>query len=306
MPTLTIYSAAYNRENLLPRLYDSLKKQTNKDFLWLIIDDGSTDGTKEKVSQWIHDEKEFEIRYYYKENGGVHTARDAAYRLCDTELIMSEDSDDWLYDYAVEALLREWKQLNDKEYAGILTHEDDLNGKNICPTFPTDVHEATLQDFIFKHGCTGEKYTMVRADLMKAIPNAPVFQGEKLVGESFKWIQLPEIPFLLLNISVGVKHFQENGLSSRSSNYFFENPKGYRETGVAFIKFGKYIKARVRGHLMYITSCVYLKEYRKLFDSPDPIGTLSLFPIGYLVYFYLRIRRYSAQRQYLNRRKNVD
>ena len=294
MPKLTIYTPTFNREKLLPRLYESLKSQTSKDFLWLIIDDGSTDGTKELVEGWIAIEKDFEIRYHYKENGGVHTARDTAYRLCDTELIMSEDSDDWLYEYAVETLLTKWQESTDKEYAGIFTHDDDPNGKNICPSFPKGINDATLQDFVFKHGCAGEKHTLIRADLIKAIPDAPSFPGEKLIGENYKWMQLPEIPFLLMDISVGVVDYQDKGLTKVSYEYFFNNPRGYREVRAVFIKYGKYLKARVKGHLGYIASCIYLKEYKAIYHSPRPFGTITLFPIGALTYYLLLQRKRKA------------
>ena len=60
-PRITVFTPAYNRAHTLPRTYESLKKQSNKNFIWLIIDDGSTDNTKELVEQWIHENNEFEI-----------------------------------------------------------------------------------------------------------------------------------------------------------------------------------------------------------------------------------------------------
>ena len=291
MPTLTIYTCTYNRSHLLPRLYESLQEQTCKDFLWLIIDDGSTDGTKSLVDRWILEENEFEIRFFYKSNGGIHTARDAAYRLCDTELLMSEDSDDWLYKNAVEVVLNKWKSRPEGTYAGILTHEDYPNGENICPTFPENIDVAILQDFIYKYKCKGEKYTVVRADLMKAIPDAPIFDGEKLVGENYKWMQLPDIPFLLMNTSIGVKDFQDAGLTKTSSNYFFNNPKGFRAVRTVYIKNGKYLEARIKGHLGYIASCIYLREYSQILRSPHPFWSFLLLPAGIASYCFLLARR---------------
>ena len=294
MAILTIYTPTYNREKLLPRVYESLKKQTCKDFIWLIVDDGSTDNTKLLVREWINAEKGFEIRYHYKENGGVHTARDAAYRLCDTELIMSEDSDDWLYDDAVEVLLKCWNNRPSKEYAGIFSHEDDPTGKSICPSFPKNVKEASLQDFVYKHGCRGEKHTVIRSNIIKAIPDAPVFKGEKLVGENYKWMQLPDVPFLLLDCSIGVKDFQDKGLTKSSSDYFFNNPKGYRETRAVFIKHGRYLEARIKGHMGYIASCIYLKEWSRIAKSPRPVGSIFLTPAGIATYCLLLSRRKRA------------
>ena len=86
----------------------------------MIIDDGSTDGTKQLVDVWMAEGK-LKIQYHYKEDGGVHTARDLAYKLVETELILSADSDDWMTDDAVEVILDYWAKYGGEEYAGILT-----------------------------------------------------------------------------------------------------------------------------------------------------------------------------------------
>ena len=83
--TLTIFTPSYNRAYTLHKCYESLKKQTSKDFCWLIIDDGSTDNTKELVDNWI-DENIIEIKYHYQNNQGMHGAHNTAYELIDTEL----------------------------------------------------------------------------------------------------------------------------------------------------------------------------------------------------------------------------
>ena len=69
LPLITIYTPTYNRKNLLPRLYDSLCNQTCKEFVWLVVDDGSTDGSETLINQWKLDSP-FQIQYIYKENGG--------------------------------------------------------------------------------------------------------------------------------------------------------------------------------------------------------------------------------------------
>ena len=83
-PFLTVFTPAYNRAYTLPRTYESMKQQKNTDFIWLIVDDGSSDNTAELVKQWQQEENDFEIQYVYKENGGMHTAHNTAYALIDT------------------------------------------------------------------------------------------------------------------------------------------------------------------------------------------------------------------------------
>ena len=99
---LTIFTPAYNRAHTLPRTYASLLAQKSRDFVWLIIDDGSTDGTEDLVRGWMNSDNGFEIRYIRKENGGMHTAHNTAYENIDTELNVCIDSDDALAENAVE------------------------------------------------------------------------------------------------------------------------------------------------------------------------------------------------------------
>ena len=104
MKTLTVFTPTYNRAYLLPKLYRSLCDQTNKDFIWLIIDDGSIDNTEEIISQWIFEDK-IDIKYHYKDNGGMHTGHNLAYKVIETELNVCIDSDDFMPDNAVELIL---------------------------------------------------------------------------------------------------------------------------------------------------------------------------------------------------------
>ena len=97
---VTILTPTYNRGELLPRLYGSLLQQTQKNFEWLIVDDGSTDGTEKAISSWMM-ERSLSIRYIRKENGGKHTALNRGIREIETPLTFIVDSDDWLSKDAV-------------------------------------------------------------------------------------------------------------------------------------------------------------------------------------------------------------
>ena len=102
MYPITIFTPSYNRAALLTRCYESLKKQTCKNFIWMVIDDGSTDHTVELVAEWQGKQCGFPIQYYYKENGGLHTAYNEAISHIDTPLCVCIDSDDFMPEDAVE------------------------------------------------------------------------------------------------------------------------------------------------------------------------------------------------------------
>ena len=110
MPQITIFTPTYNRAYCLHKCYESMKRQKNKDFIWLIIDDGSTDNTEVLVKQWKQNDNGFEIKYIYKENGGMHTGYNTAYKHINTELAMNIDSDDYLTDTAIDDILDFWNK----------------------------------------------------------------------------------------------------------------------------------------------------------------------------------------------------
>ena len=146
MNTLTIFTPTYNRKHTIVRTYESLCRQSNSDFEWLIVDDGSTDGTREWVESlgekvektrkqfdWMGRElegedanhfvlrtEEFLIEYVYKPNGGLYTGYNVAYAAIQTELCVCIDSDDYMPDDAVEKILKCWKERGGDKYAGIL------------------------------------------------------------------------------------------------------------------------------------------------------------------------------------------
>ena len=102
---ITVFTPTYNRAGLLHRVYESLVRQTNQQFKWLVIDDGSTDETQAVVESFVQENK-IEITYIYKENGGLHSGYNAAIARLDTELSICIDSDDWLPDDAIERILK--------------------------------------------------------------------------------------------------------------------------------------------------------------------------------------------------------
>ena len=112
---LTIFTPAYNRAYTIHKCYESLKRQSCKDFEWLIIDDGSTDNTKELVKKWIKETNDFKIRYIYQENQGMHGAHNTAYENIYTELNVCIDSDDYMPNDAVEKIRDAWKKVRDNK-----------------------------------------------------------------------------------------------------------------------------------------------------------------------------------------------
>ena len=184
---LTVFTPTYNRRELLTRAYKSLARQTSKDFEWLIVDDGSTDDTKQYVDEWIKENK-VSIRYRYRTNGGKMRAHNEGACCAEGALFVCLDSDDYFTDTAVADLLSAWDTAANlsKEpdrLAGVVAHKGKSSSELLTPgDFPTE-GESRLYDLYLK-GFAGETTLMFRTDVIKAFP-FPEIDGEKYVPEDY-------------------------------------------------------------------------------------------------------------------------
>ena len=175
--TLTIFTPAYNRAYTLHLGYEALLRHTCQDFELLIIDDGSTDNTRELGAGWIKENK-IPIRYHYQENQGMHGAHNTAYQLITTELNTCIDSDDYMPDDAVEKIVTFWKKHGSNQVAGIIGLDADFQGNVIGTTFTEK--QTTLGGF-YAQGGKGDKKMIYRTEIINQYPEYPLFKGEKYV-----------------------------------------------------------------------------------------------------------------------------
>jgi glycosyltransferase involved in cell wall biosynthesis len=90
MPTVTVIIPTYNRGCIIGQTIESVLLQSFTDFELIVVDDGSTDDTR-TVVQSIMDDR---IKYFYKENGGVSSARNLGLKKVQGQFICFLDSDD--------------------------------------------------------------------------------------------------------------------------------------------------------------------------------------------------------------------
>ena len=229
MKKLVIFTPAYNRANLLDRLYNSLVKQTNKDFTWFIVDDGSQDNTEEVVNSFIKENK-IDIVYKKKENGGKHTAINYGLSFLTNEIFAIVDSDDYLTEDAIETIFKDWKDIEDREdVCGIAYLRSYIDGKNIGQFYTED---EIIENFItqrYNKGVAGDKFEVVKADVLKKFP-FPEFQGERFLSEAVVWCKMSgEYKFKFLNKGIYLCEYQEGGLTANVHKALFNNPKGATE-----------------------------------------------------------------------------
>lgn len=195
----TIFTPTYNRAKTLPRLYESIKAQTFKEFCWLIIDDGSKDETFDLVRKW-KDENIVNIKYVFKENGGKHSAMKLAFEIIETKYVTTMDSDDVFTPYAMEWFDNEWKCIEqskrEKEFALVRLFCQNLDGT--LPGFGSfSLHESvpfidgTWQDLVLIKGCFKELCGSLNVRKFKECVNFNDYlwhnEEIKYIGEALFW-----------------------------------------------------------------------------------------------------------------------
>ena len=225
---LTVFTPAYNRAGTIKRTYQSLLNQDNKDFIWLVIDDGSVDNTGELVKGWMKEDNGFEIQYIYKHNGGMHTAHNTAYENIHTELNVCIDSDDALAPGAVSSIYHKWQEVKDKGYAGLIGLDANMNtGEVIGTGFPEGMKETTLTGF-YAAGGKGDKKLVYRTDVINKYPAYPVFEGEKYVALAYKYRLIDQdYKLAVLNKVLCNVEYQPDGSSATMYQQYVKNPKGF-------------------------------------------------------------------------------
>jgi len=291
-PTITVFTPTYNRSHCLDRCYHSLQTQTVKDFCWLIIDDGSTDDTISLVKDWIHQSNDFEIRYFYKPNGGLHTGYNFAIEKMDTELCVCVDSDDYMPDDAIEKILKVWSERKSEKYAGIIGLDFYLQGDIVGKPLANE-NDVNINELLVNGGLVGDKKLVVRTELYKNVAPMPTFEGEKnfnpnymnvLIGEHFR--------FLVLNENLCYVEYQEDGMSRNIFEQYLNSPNSFAEIRRLYLNLNSATCSfRFRHAIHYTSSCIIAKNYKQiLIGSPRKVLTTFVAPLGVLLALYIRYK----------------
>lgn len=233
--TVTIFTPTYNRAYRLAALYDSLKNQTSRDFEWLIIDDGSSDGTEELVKPWI-DEQVIPVRYIRQANGGKHRAINRGVKEACGELFFIVDSDDTLTTDAVEQILKVVDEIKENEkLCGVCFRRLDLKTHEMVGTlFPEDGMYASSLEWVYKYKVGGDKAEIVLTNVLRKYP-FPEYDGENFVPEALVWNRIADsYQMICKNKGIYLCEYLPDGLSVGFKRNLKRNPQGfglfYRET----------------------------------------------------------------------------
>lgn len=284
---ITILTPTYNRAKTLPRLYESLLKQTSKNFEWLIVDDGSTDSTQEVVYKFKNDEK-IKLNFYRKENGGKHTALNFGIKKINSELTFIVDSDDYLTYDAIETIEKEWELYSNQEgVCGICFLKGKSQKEYIGDLFP-DEKLASYIDVRLRKKIRGDKAEIFKTKLLKSkiFPEIP---GEKFIGEDYVWCDLGKNYLMVwTNKIIYICEYLNGGLSLSGRKLRINCPIGGMLNSEMMLTKEFPLYFRLKKAILY--NCYYLfadkNKCLQNYTNSNLIIKIITYPIGLILYLY--------------------
>jgi glycosyltransferase involved in cell wall biosynthesis len=255
MNVVSILTPTYNRAVLLSRLFDSLCSQSNKSFNWVIIDDGSTDGTEEEVNGFKQ-KSDFEIIYKKKDNGGKHTALNIGYKYINSPLTFIVDSDDYLTHDAIQIIINTYENYKDEQdVCGFSFLRATPSGKYLSSSaVPEQGMKESFVDCRINRHISGDMAEVWYTRCLKEFP-FPEFIGEKFLGEDIIWIRMSEkYKMRFFNNVIYVSDYLNDGLTKNRRVHNISSPKGCMARAEAFLCSDANSKAKIKAMLQY---CIY-------------------------------------------------
>ncbi len=289
-PTITVFTPTYNRAYCLHNCYEALCRQTLKDFIWLVVDDGSTDNTKELVEEWQKKDNGFEIQYLYKENGGLATGYNAAIAVMDTELSVCVDSDDYLTDDAIELVVNYWRANGNDKLAGIVGLDCTPDGNIIGDLLPNQKTVNLIDLLVGKYPLVnGDRKNFVRTDLYKAVAPMKEFPDERDFNPHYLHIKISkQYDFLVLNEKLCYVDYQADGMTNTVFKQYLRSPKSFREQRLLDMSLkGVPFSFTVKKTVHYVSSCIISKQ-PCISASPRKLLTVLMYPFGAALTVYLK------------------
>lgn len=262
VPMLSIITPTFNRSFQLKNVYNSLLKNNNNCFEWIIVDDGSDDSTGKEVTKWMS-EKKINIRYVFQDNAGVTCARERGEHMVNTEWMTWIDSDDIFKEHAVdrifECITKFSEELNANKCAGLL-FPLEINGK-----YEITTGRHTLTEQYYKYGLSGEFMAVMKTNIHNRF-GFPKFRGERFVTESVLFRKIDYYYYYLcLNIPIVIRRYLNDGLTSNINSIHDNNEYGTAYSIKTDCAYGRHMGVLKRAQAYtdynnYLHNCLQVEE----------------------------------------------
>jgi glycosyltransferase involved in cell wall biosynthesis len=305
--TFTVFTPSYNRASTLPRVYESLKGQTSRNFEWLIVDDGSTDNTRELVEQW-QKEAEFSIHYIYQNNSGKHNAYNLAAREAKGQFFLCLDSDDACVPEALERFKYHWETIPTDEqdkFSGIDCLCQDQNGNLIGRNYPFNPTDANYFEIRYRLQVSGEKWGFQRTEVLRQFPFPGVIERQLYVPENIVWSSIAQkYKIRCVNECLRIYYVNNSTDQITQSDWVRKNPLGLNlmcksilEKDLDYFRFAPLFFLRYA--INYSRSSFSLKTgiKQQFMNLNSGLGRLLWFmtmPLGYILWLKNR-KKYAGE-----------
>lgn len=308
----TVFTPTYNRVHTLHRVYESLQRQTYRNFEWLIVDDGSTDKTKDIISEW-QKEGNLSIRYIWQSNQGKHAAFNTGVTEAKGELFLTLDSDDGCMPNSLERFKWHWDCIPadlKNHFSAVTALCQDQSGNIIGNRFPMDVIDSDSLEIRYKYGLKGEKWGFQRTEVLKRFP-FPTIENERFIPEGIVWNAIARTyKTRFINEPLRIYWIDASGKSDQitksspgkhaighalwhqtilnyNSKWFRYSPKDFIKSAIHYARFSFHAKKSLvdqlqslsspLGKLLWIAACwlgylVYIKDIKESLRSSEGSG----------------------------------
>lgn len=283
MKTVCVFTPTYNRAYIIGEIYKSLKAQTLQDFVWLVVDDGSTDDTEELFKSYL-ETAPFPIIYKRIPNGGKQRAHDLAVSLCDNELFYCLDSDDHLTDDAIETIVKIWRECrNERSIAGILALRGTDRNTVIGTPMPVGVSYATQHELFDKYGYKGDSALIYRTDVLRQFP-FKVEQGEKFIPETYVYFQIDQhYRCRLVNKIIQIGDYLPDGYTSTFPQNVIQSPKSYLKHKKLCMEIAENPVAKLQCTAMYMVAHYLVDRTYGLNGVRSKLSVPIALPIAFIL-----------------------
>ncbi len=288
---ITVFTPTYNRKELLKNAYESLISQSERDFEWVIMDDGSEDGTSKMVKEWS-DKSDISIIYHYQKNQGRFAAFNHAKKYFGGELVVLLDSDNMFLPGALFELKKVWKNLGTeaKKYSGIISYMES-EGNIVGSKFPHKIKAERIYVLYDKYKLKGDKALAFRNDVLQQY-RYPIYKGERFGGDAILFNKInDQLPMYILRKCTIDRGFPEDSITNDLLRHHLASPNGMRE------HYKDTLEHECVNQWNILKHCIGYVAFSKLTGrrineiirkSPKAIRTFCYYPFGLILYYKLK------------------
>lgn len=278
---ITVFTPTYNRAHLLGRLYESLCAQSFTDFEWVIVDDGSTDGTASLVQGFIA-ERRIDIKYLSQANGGKHRAINHGVGQARGELFFIVDSDDSLPADSLQRIADEWAAVSDTAVGGVAGLDATPAGQTIGCGLPFDAIECNSIDIRLRHHVTGDMAEVFTTEVMREFP-FPEIEGERFCPEALVWNRIArKYKLRYFNKVIYIAEYQPDGLTDRIVRVRMQSPVASTMCYAEMLGYGIPWRQKLKAAINYWRFRLCCKKFSRV--PGLPLVWNAAMPLGWLMH----------------------